>query len=107
MARGSSPTARHAALAGVALAAGGALAATTARLTRGRRPAVAGALRRRLRRRDAHLYTCDCGMEYRVSGTDRHRVYWPADAADDAPVLGDRCVRCDTPLPSGRVGSAA
>ena len=46
-------------------------------------------------------YTCECGMEYRVSGIDRHRVYWPADAPEDAPVLGDRCVRCEKPLPSG------
>jgi hypothetical protein len=38
-------------------------------------------------------------------------VYWPADAPDDAPVLGDRCVECDAGLPGGhaapRPGHAA
>jgi hypothetical protein len=52
-------------------------------------------------------YTCRCGAEYRVSGTDRHRVYWPAGAPDDAPVLGERCVECEAPLPGGRAAAAA
>ena len=47
-------------------------------------------------------YRCRCGAEYRVSGTDRHRVFWPADAPEDEPVLGDDCVECGEPLPSGR-----
>jgi hypothetical protein len=46
-------------------------------------------------------YRCRCGSEYRVSGVDRHRVYWPAGAPDSEPVLGDRCPNCDAPLPAG------
>jgi hypothetical protein len=46
-------------------------------------------------------YICgECGAEYRVSGTDRHRIYWPAGAPEDEPVMGDRCVSCDAPLPT-------
>jgi hypothetical protein len=52
-------------------------------------------------------YTCDCGTEYRVAGTDRHRIYWPADAPESEPVLGDRCVSCDAPLPSTPQAPAA
>jgi hypothetical protein len=46
-------------------------------------------------------YRCDCGAAYRVRGADRHRVYWRDGAPDSDPVLGDRCVQCDAPLPSG------
>ena len=46
-------------------------------------------------------YRCDCGAEYRVQGVDRHRIYW----RDGAPVLGDRCVACDAPLPVGHDGA--
>jgi hypothetical protein len=42
-------------------------------------------------------YTCDCGTEYGVTGIDRHRVYWH----DGEAVVGDTCVTCDRPLPSG------
>ncbi len=42
-------------------------------------------------------YTCACGAEYRVTGADRHRVYWREQEA----VLGDQCVACDAPLPTG------
>ena len=46
-------------------------------------------------------YRCQCGTEYRVSGMDRHRVFWPAGAPESEPVLGDRCPNCDSPLPAG------
>ena len=44
-------------------------------------------------------YTCECGAEYRVSGQDRHRVYWPKDADASDPVLGQACPECERPLP--------
>ena len=50
-------------------------------------------------------YRCGCGAVYRVSGVDRHRVYWPQDARD--PVLGDACPRCGAPLPAGHDAVAA
>jgi hypothetical protein len=46
-----------------------------------------------------HEYTCECGQEYRVSGQDRHRVYWVKDAEVSDPVLGQQCVNCERPLP--------
>ena len=46
-------------------------------------------------------YRCECGAEYRVQGVDRHRIYW----REDAPVLGDRCVACGSPLPAGHNGA--
>ena len=52
-------------------------------------------------------YTCACGTVYRVSGVDRHRVYWREGAAESDPVLGDRCVECDAPLPAGHDAVAA
>jgi hypothetical protein len=51
-------------------------------------------------------YRCTCGKEYRVSGMDRHRVYWPAGAPESDPVLGDRCPNCDAPLPAGHQAAA-
>jgi hypothetical protein len=44
-------------------------------------------------------YTCECGQEYRVSGQDRHRVYWRKDSELSDPVLGQQCVNCERPLP--------
>ena len=44
-------------------------------------------------------YTCECGEEYRVSGEDRHRVYWRKDADLGDPVLSQACPNCDRPLP--------
>jgi hypothetical protein len=43
-------------------------------------------------------WACECGQEYLVQGTDRHRVYWlpGADRAD--PLLGRECVGCGAPL---------
>src|SRR5215217_5493005 len=55
-------------------------------------------------------WTCQCGQEYRVAGLDRHRVYWPAEAPEDKPVLDGTCVSCERPLPgehaSGRSEAA-
>ena len=93
MKRSSSDTARRAGLLAVVIALGAALAAAGARLR-------ARASDRRARAEQT--YTCRCGATYRVSGADRHRVYWPAGAPEDAPVLGDACVECDAPLPGGR-----
>lgn len=44
-------------------------------------------------------FTCQCGQAFRVSGADRHRVYWLADAAPDDPVLDPTCPECGTELP--------
>ena len=60
----------------------------------------------RFRRSAGEEHTCACGAEYRVSGTDRHRVFWPAGAPESSPVLGDRCVECDAELPTGRAARA-
>jgi len=46
-------------------------------------------------------YRCACGAAYRLRGVGRHRVYWREGAAESDPVLGDRCVACDAPLPAG------
>jgi hypothetical protein len=107
MARRTSDTVQRAGLIAVAVALAAALAAARARLA-GRAPAAsstrdrARAALERFRRSADRTYTCRCGTSYRVSGTDRHRVYWPADAPEDEPVLGDRCVECEAPLPGGR-----
>jgi hypothetical protein len=75
--------------------------------------AVAAAGTRLVRRRraaggpEARSYTCQCGARYRVTGTDRHRVYWPEEQGTDGePVLGDRCPQCDASLPGGRETAA-
>jgi hypothetical protein len=92
MKRRSSDTARRAGLIAVAVALAAAIAA--ARSRQRARDTGGG-----LERSEDQTYTCDCGTPYRVSGTDRHTVYWPAGAPDGEPVLGDRCVTCDAPLP--------
>jgi hypothetical protein len=74
--------------------------------------ALAAVGARRRRRADAPTphdtsHTCACGAVYRVSGVDRHRVYWREGAAESDPVLGDRCVECDAPLPAGHDAVAA
>jgi hypothetical protein len=61
----------------------------------GRRLAGAGEGRSR------ETYRCACGATYRVRGVDRDRAYWREGAAGSDAVLGDRCVACDAPLPSG------
>jgi hypothetical protein len=43
-------------------------------------------------------WTCACGQELRVSGVDRHRVWWLPDAEPGSPILGDRCPACDESL---------
>ena len=43
-------------------------------------------------------WTCECGERFRVSGEDRHRVFWREDASDDDPVLGDECPNCEQSL---------
>jgi hypothetical protein len=45
-------------------------------------------------------YRCTCGREYRTSGMGRHRVYWPANASQSEPVLGDECPACGARLPA-------
>ena len=47
------------------------------------------------------------GRTYRTSGTGRHRVYWPAGAPEDQPVLGDACPECGTALPGEPADAAA
>jgi hypothetical protein len=44
-------------------------------------------------------WRCACGELYRVSGVDRHRLYWPVGAPPDAAVIDGCCVRCRRPLP--------
>ena len=92
-------TARRAGLA--AVAAG--LLAAIAGLAGRRRKGAAGSEGRsgRFGRDKRPKYTCECGQAYRVTGVDRHRVYWPEGADSDEPVMGDTCVACDRPLPAG------
>src|SRR3712207_695383 len=52
-------------------------------------------------------WSCECGQEYRVSGQDRHRVYWLKDADASDPVIGGRCPNCDRPLPGEHVTAEA
>ena len=82
----------------MALAAGLAAAIGTVRARsarRGQRPSERQATH------EHETYHCRCGTGYRVSGTDRHRVYWLKDAATSDPVLGTECVDCHAPLPAG------
>jgi len=66
--------------------------------------ALAGAVAAALWRRRAaataatRQWSCGCGQAYRVSGIDRHRIYWPAGETD--PVLHGGCVSCGAPLPA-------
>jgi hypothetical protein len=89
MARRSPDLPRRLALLAVAAALAAALGAAGARLARRGEPAIR-----------EESYTCRCGAAYRVSGVDRHRVYWREGAPESQPVLGDRCVECDAPLPA-------
>jgi hypothetical protein len=85
MGKGNTDSARRLGLLAVAAALAGAIALAGKRLATGRGQP----------RRDT--YTCECGAEYGVTGIDRHRVYWH----DGEAVVGDGCVDCDRPLPSG------
>jgi hypothetical protein len=42
--------------------------------------------------------TCVCGAEYRVVGTDRHRVVWPADGDQRDALTSSECPACGRPL---------
>jgi hypothetical protein len=88
----SSDSARRLGLLAVAAALAFAIAAAGKRLASGGSPAGGG---------EPETYRCACGTAYRVRGADRHRVYWREGAPDEEPVLGERCVQCDAPLPSG------
>lgn len=78
--------------AGAALGVGAAAAGAFAFLRR---------LRSDRRRADARpqAVVCECGQAFRVTGMDRHRVYWLIDAAESDPLLGERCPACDRALP--------
>ena len=102
MKRGST-SAKRAGLIAVAVALAAGIAGSAARL-RNRSPWRSLASGRRSR---DTTYTCRCGTRYRVSGADRHRVYWPVDAPEGTPVMGDSCVQCDAPLPGGRATAVA
>jgi hypothetical protein len=104
---GSSDTVRRAGLLAVAGGAAAAVVAAGRRLAASRRAGAPGRPDRQDRTPDLPTHRCDCGAEYRVSGTDRHRVFWPVDAPEDAPVLGDDCVECGAPLPGGRTTSSS
>jgi hypothetical protein len=47
-------------------------------------------------------WRCQCGQAYLVTGADRHRIYWLADADAENPVLGQECVNCGASLPAER-----
>jgi hypothetical protein len=85
MGKGNADSARRLGLLAVAAALAGAIVLV------GKRLAGRGGQTRR------DTYACECGTEYGVTGIDRHRVYWH----DGEAVIGDHCVACDRPLPSG------
>jgi hypothetical protein len=82
----------------LAIAAGAtsAVALALVRLGRSRTP---GTRRDRAAAAGPQTHRCDCGQEFRVSGSGRHRVYWLAGAPDHDPVLSPQCPSCDRPLP--------
>jgi hypothetical protein len=77
----------------IAAAGGSAVAIALARL---KRPDLT--LRRRRGSPEPETYHCACGQRFRVGGRDRHRVFWLEGAAEDDPVLSQRCPNCDRPL---------
>ena len=88
--------------AGLAVVAAGLMAGIAGVLGRRRTRARDGsAWTGRFRRDKRPRYSCECGQAYRVTGVDRHRVYWPEGAEKDEPVLGDTCTACERPLPIG------
>jgi hypothetical protein len=93
------------ALLGVLAALTAGLAATVARRRRGGATPWGGGNAEGTAE-EPRMVTCTCGTAYRMTGVGRHRVYWPADAPDDQPVLGDECPECGEPLPAP-VGAAA
>jgi hypothetical protein len=98
MDRRTSDPARRLGLIAVAVALAAAIGAAGARL--GRRDRGSGI-------EVPTTYRCRCGAEYRLTGVDRHRVYWPAGAPEDEPLLGDRCTNCGAPLPSRHANGTA
>ena len=92
-----------AALVAAALAA----AAVTRRRLQARSSAPAGSGSAAEESPQGREWRCDCGQEYIVTGADRHRVYWPAGASRDEPLLEARCVSCGEPLPATREVTAA
>ena len=52
-------------------------------------------------------WRCECGQAFLVAGRDRHRIYGLEGAAEAEPLLGDRCPRCDRPLPAEHQAGAA
>jgi hypothetical protein len=63
-------------------------------------------IRRILRRRRSgedttapdQSWVCACGAEYRLVGTGRHRVIWPADGEQSDAVMGGECPACGRSL---------
>lgn len=96
-------TFRTLSLSALAVAAAIALTAAAMRATLRRRRAM----REREQPQPRRPVSCDCGQEYIVAGTDRHRIYWLAGAPENDPVLGDRCPVCRAPLPTEREAAAA
>lgn len=47
---------------------------------------------------EATTWSCQCGQGFRVSGRDRHRLYWLPDAAPEDPILDDKCPSCERQL---------
>lgn len=83
------------------------VAATVGRrlLRRESSPSTSGGGRTRFRRSGegrggGATWRCDCGQEFRVAGTERHRVYWLVGAPEAEPVMSDRCPSCDAVLPN-------
>jgi hypothetical protein len=44
-------------------------------------------------------WRCTCGQTYRVTGLDRHRVYWPEGGGPRDVAIDGCCVNCGRPLP--------
>ena len=66
--------------------------------------------RRRTAERQAdggRTWQCQCGQAFRVSGMDRHRIFWLPEAPENEPVTSGRCPTCDRPLPAGGTASHA
>jgi hypothetical protein len=99
MRRKRTSPARRLGLVAVAVALAAALGAAGARLTRRRHVSDGPPASHPTGSSQEESYTCKCGQEYRVTGVDRHRVYFLE--GKDEPVLGNTCVNCDAPLPAG------
>lgn len=44
-------------------------------------------------------WRCTCGQTYRVTGLDRHRLYWPDGGGPRDVAIDGCCVNCGRPLP--------